>query len=237
MGESMNTMRISLLLRKTCTFVAGLALVAAPAAFAEETVTTVGSYSPQQKTALYNAFELGLGFGYTQGFGDVGTGIRSLTDSGSSGFLGELDLGWRIDPHWLAGVYGNFAWIANGDAAGNAENNWSMTAGFQGNYHFIPGESIDPWIGFGAGWRGYFVRRPEGTDARHGIDFARLQVGVDFPVSNGLAVSPFVGATGTIFLTQKLAQDTSFSNISNPKVNVFFNAGVMGRFDLFGGKG
>jgi len=52
-----------------------------------------------------------------------------------------------------------------------------------------------------------------------------------------LAVSPFVGATGTIFLTQKLAQDTAFSNISNPKVNVFFNAGVMGHFDLFGGKG
>jgi hypothetical protein len=71
----------------------------------------------------------------------------------------------------------------------------------------------------------------------HGIDFVRLQVGVDFPVANGLTVAPFVGGTGTVFLTRELAQETSFSNISNPQVNLFFNAGVMGRFDLFGGKG
>ena len=37
-----------------------------------------------------------------------------------------------------------------------------------------------------------------------------------------------------MFLTQKLAQEASFSDIQDRKVNVFFNGGVMGRFDLFG---
>ena len=32
-----------------------------------------------------------------------------------------------------------------------------------------------------------------------------------------------------------LAQETSFSDIQNRKVNVFLNAGVMGRFDVLGG--
>jgi hypothetical protein len=157
-----------------------------------------------------------------------------LTDSAGAGTSLELDLGWRIDPHFLVGVYGTGAWFSTGDAPGNAFNNWSATAGVQGNYHFLPGESLDPWIGIGAGWRGYWVNRPEGRDSRHGLDVARLQVGLDVPVAQGVTVSPFVGAAATLFLTQRLAQETSFSDIQERKVNVFLNAGVLGRFDLLG---
>lgn len=217
--------------------VLGALLIIGSAAFADQSETASASYSPQEKAALHNAFEFALGFGYAQGVGSVGSNAPSLTDSGSAGVSVEADFGWRIDPNWLVGLYGTVAWLSNGDRAGNAENNWTVAAGIQGNYHFLPGEGIDPWIGLGAGWRGYFTRRPVGTDARDGIDFARLQVGVDFPVTNGFTIAPYVGATATIFLTQELAQQTSFSNISNPKVNVFFNAGFMGRFDLLGGKG
>ncbi len=216
----------------------GALLMIGFSAFADQDATSTAGYSPQEKPALYNAFEFALGFGYAQGFGNVGDNTPSLTDSGSGGVSIEADFGWRIDPNWLVGVYATGAWLSNGDRAGNAENNWTTTAGIQGNYHFLPGESIDPWIGLGAGWRGYFVRKgAAGADVMHGIDFVRLQVGVDFPVANGLTVAPFVGGTGTVFLTRELAQETSFSNISNPQVNLFFNAGVMGRFDLFGGKG
>jgi hypothetical protein len=63
---------------------------------------------------------------------------------------------------------------------------------------------------------------------------ARVQVGVDVPVTQGVTISPFVGATATLFLSQQLAQDTSFSDIQDRKVNVFLNAGLMGRFDLLG---
>jgi hypothetical protein len=213
--------------------VAGAALSIGSAVYAQGTVVTTGTPS-EKKSALYNAFEAGLGVGYNQGVGDVGTGQPSLTNTGGPGVSGELDLGWRINPSWLLGTYGTVAWLSTGNAAGNAMNNWTASAGIQGNYHFLPGEEFDPWIGLGAGWRGYFVNRPEGRDVRHGLDVARLQIGVDIPVATGVAIAPFVGATASLFLTQQLAQDTSFSNISNPNVNLFFNAGVMGRFDLFG---
>ena len=213
--------------------VAGLILSAGSVALADETVVVSG-VSPEKTSGLYNAFEIGIGAGYSQGVGDVGKNVPSLTDSGGAGTSLELDLGWRIDPHFLVGIYGTGAWFSTGDAPGNAFNNWSATAGVQGAYHFLPGENLDPWISLGTGWRGYWVNRPEGRDSRHGLDLARLQVGLDVPVTNGVAVSPFVGASATLFLTQQLAQETSFTDIQDRKVNVFLNAGVLGRFDLLG---
>jgi hypothetical protein len=58
---------------------------------------------------------------------------------------------------------------------------------------------------------------------------------VDFVVQQGISISPYIGAATTLFLTQELAQETSFSDIQNRKVNIFLNAGVMGRFDVLGG--
>lgn len=213
--------------------VAAFVLSVGTAALADETVT-VSRASSEKTGGLYNAFELSIAAGYTQGVGSVGAGVPSLTDSGGPGTSLEVDLGWRIDPHFLVGVYSTGAWFSNGDAPGNAFNNWSATAGVQGNYHFLPGENLDPWIGIGTGWRGYWVNRPQGRDSRHGLDLARAQIGVDIPVTSGVAISPFVGATATLFLTQQLAGDTSFSDIQDRKVNVFFNAGLLGRFDLLG---
>jgi hypothetical protein len=200
---------------------------------ADEAATVSGS-APEKANGLHHAFELGIGAGYSQGIGDVGRSMPSLTDSGGAGAALELDLGWRIDPHFLVGVYGTSTWISSGDAAGNAFNNWSATAGVQGNYHFLPGEGLDPWVGVGSGWRGYWVNRPEGRDSQHGVDLARVQVGVDVPVAPGISISPFVGAAATLFLTQQLASESAFSDIQDRKVNVFLNAGLLGRFDVLG---
>ncbi len=147
--------------------IAASVLFAGGLALADDTVV-VSTSAPEKTSGLYNALEIGAGFGYSQGVGNVGNGVRSLTDSGSAGVSGELDLGWRIDPHWLVGTYGTVAWLSRGDAPGNAFNNWTATAGLQGNYHFLPGENLDPWIGLGAGWRGYFVNmaRGQGFSAR-----------------------------------------------------------------------
>ena len=221
---------------KTSRVVVGLMLFLGSAAFADQTVV-VSSAAPEKTGGGDNALEIGVAAGYSQGVGNVGSGVPSLTDSGGPGTSLELDVGWRIDPHFLVGVYGSGAWFSTGDAPGNAFNNWSATAGVQGNYHFLPGESFDPWVGLGTGWRGYWVNRPEGRDSRHGLDLARVQVGVDVPVASGISVSPFIGATATLFLSQQLAQESSFSDIQDRKVNVFLNAGVMGRFDLLGSSG
>jgi hypothetical protein len=58
-------------------------------------------------------------------------------------------------------------------------------------------------------------------------------VGVDVPVTSGVSISPFVGVATTLFFSQRLANETSFSAIQNRKVGVFLSAGLLGRFDLF----
>ncbi len=137
MGSKLRKM----MLAKSAVFAtAGWLLAVGFVAHADET-TIVSRSAPDTKNGLYNAFEIGVALGYTQGVGDVGDGVRSLTDSGGPGVSGEVDLGWRINPNWLVGVYGTTGWLSTGDSAGNAHNNWTTSAGIQGAYHFMPGVS------------------------------------------------------------------------------------------------
>ena len=207
---------------------AAIALLGVPA-FAQTEVVSPG----QRRAAVQDALEITIGAGYAQGFGDIGATQRSLTDLGSAGGELNVGIGYRIDRHWLIGAYGSGSKYATGDFTNGADV-WSATAGLQANVHLLPDDQWDPWVGLGSGWRGYWVKHAGGTDSRHGWDIARLQAGVDYRVSPEFAVSPYVGAGLTTFLTQELAGEQSFSNVHSPDVNVWVFAGVQGRFDLFG---
>jgi hypothetical protein len=205
-------------------------LVAAPL-YAQE----VTASAPAPSRAADNAFEITLGAGYAQGFGDVGAAQRNLSDDSSAGGEIQLGLGWRVNPNVMVGLYGSGGYHATGDYTSGA-NIYTATAGVQGNYHFLPANEWDPWVGLGAGWRALFISR-NGTDSRHGLDVARLSAGVDYRVNSQFAISPYVAATLTTFLTQQLAGEQSFSNVQGPDVNVWVSAGIQGRFDLFGNSG
>ena len=182
------------------------------------------------------AWEIGLGIGYSQGVGDIGSNSPTLNDLTHGGGEVQLNVGYRIDPHWLVGLYGTVGKYSLGSVTPDGSDVWSATAGAQANYHLLPDQQWDPWIGLGAGWRGHWVSKTVGTDTRHGLDLARLQVGVDYRVSPEFSISPYVGASATLFLAQELAQQTAFSNVHDPNVNLFFFGGLMGRFDILGSK-
>ncbi len=213
-------------MKTTLTFVV-LALAGAPA-FAQEAVTSI-----QPRRGVEHALEITLGAGYAQGFGDIGASQPSLTDLNSPGGEVTLGIGYRLDRHFLLGVYGSGSKYSTKDLTAGADI-WSATAGVQANYLFLPDDQWDPWIGLGSGWRGLWVKGANGTDSRHGWDIARLQAGVDYRVAPDFAVSPYVGAGLTTFLTQELAGEQAFSNVHSPDVNVWVFAGLQGRFDLFG---
>ena len=197
------------------------------------------STSPVKRTppgAPSNAWEIGLGFGYSQGVGDIGGNSPTLTDLTHGGGEVQLSLGYRINPNWLVGIYGTGGKYSLGNLTPSDSDVWSATAGVQANYHVLPGAAWDPWVGLGASWRGHWISKPGATDSRHGLDLARLQVGVDYRVSPEFSVSPYVGASATVFLTQSLSQQNGFSNVPDPSVNFFFAGGLMGRFDILGSR-
>jgi len=205
------------------------ALLSAPL-YAQE----VTASSPSTLRAADNALEITLGAGYAQGFGDIGANQRNLTDQSSAGGELQLGVGYRINPNFMVGTYGSGSVHATGDYT-TGGNVYTATAGLQTNYHFLPTETWDPWIGVGSGWRALWINHANGgTDTRHGLDIARVTAGVDYRVNSQFALSPYVGAGVTTFLTQELAADRGFSNVSSPKASVWIFGGLQGRFDVLG---
>jgi outer membrane protein W len=205
-------------------------ILAAAPAFAQGQVS--GSLSSSASEAPSRAFEAGLGIGYAQGFGKVQGSGPDINDISHAGAELTLHLGYRATSHLFVGAYGSGSKYLLADGTPDGSDVWSATAGLEANWHFMPDDTLDPWVGLGAGWRGYWVSKPEGVDSRHGLDFARVSVGLDYRVARQFSISPYIGASGTVFLSEKVGQETSFSSIDSTKAAIFIQGGIMGRFDL-----
>jgi hypothetical protein len=108
-------------------------------------------------------------------------------------------------------------------------------AGIRADWHFLPAESIDPWVSLSTGWRGLWLTPDEGKNTSlQGLEIARLQVGVDYRITPEVAISPVLGASVSTFLSQDGPGQDGYQDIEDPEANVFFFAGLLGRFDVLG---
>ena len=208
-----------------------LTILSASPAHADENPALAQSTMP----AVTHALELGVGAGYAQAEGDIGAGMSALGDLSSSGRTAELQVGYRIIPHLELGVYGTFSGFTAGDEVADSTDVHGATAGLQAAWHFLPAEAIDPWLGLSTGWRGLWLGPGEGQrTSLQGFELARLQVGVDYRVTPEIAIAPVVGASLSMFVSQDAPGTNGYQDIEDPQANVFFFAGLMGRFDLLG---
>lgn len=183
-----------------------------------------------------NALELGVGVGYNQGVGDITnrSGDR-VQDFSGAGIGAEVDVGYRFSPAFMLGLYGLGTEYNANNSLASGTNVRDLTAGIQANWHFMPFGSIDPWVGLGSGYHGYWVVPDSGPNTiRQGLELARVRAGVDYRIRPEVSVGPFIGADASLFLSEKLPGDTSFHAIDGEKVNYFFFAGLGGRFDTIG---
>ena len=117
----------------------------------------------------------------------------------------------------------------------SSTNLFTSTVGLRADWHFRPGSVADPWVSLGTGWRSlWLVPDAGGSASLHGFDVVRVQLGVDYRLSSRVALTPVLGAGMTVFVAQKGRQEGEPDNIADPRPNVFFTAGLMARFDLFG---
>jgi len=184
------------------------------------------------------ALELGVQSGYTQGIGDVASGLPSLYGVAHAGGAVEASVGYRIVPQLSLGVYGSGSVFSRGDQVDDTTNIYSANAGVQGVAHVLPDRLLDPWVSLGTGWRGYWLDSSKGTTSMHGWQIARLQVGLDIRATQAVAVGPVVGADLTAFFTREEAGQNSYYSVNAPYLNTFVFAGLQGRFDIpTGGNG
>jgi hypothetical protein len=188
-------------------------------------------YMKRGLAAPTQAFELKLGTGYTQGFGNAFPGVGMPSVAGA-GIAGNVDLDYRVSPHasvGLAGQYQEFTSERNSAARGVAAN-----IGF--TYHGAPFTRADPWFRLGAGYRLLWSVDPVGplgntlpTTLVHGFEIAALNLGYDLRVSEGVAIAPMLGVDLNMFIWANA--NGSNTALSSAQVATFVFAGIQARFD------
>lgn len=178
---------------------------------------------------IHSAFELAIGGGYTQGVGATGNGM-DVQDIAGPGGSGELQLGYRLTPSLALTAYTTASAFSAGNSLSEKMNDvGAMTAGTMATWHFRPARSVDPWLGVGGGVRWLAIDQNNSDTVKlRGLDVARLQVGIDYRVSPGFAISPMIGATATTFLQQDIGNGY---RSTDHEVSWTFSGGVLGRFD------
>lgn len=114
-----------------------------------------------------------------------------------------IDIGGKVSKNvFLGGYLGLSFGGAGGDAADTCDalNASCASAGFrfgaQVHYQFQPAEKMNPWIGYGIGFESLaFVQSRNDQEAALGVggfEFAHLMAGLDFRLSHGFGIGPFV---------------------------------------------
>jgi len=224
---------------KMMKFVPAMSLLVPAIAYAQPQAPAVDASAgfDHEVPAVSNAFEIGVGAGYSQGAGKLGGNLGSLEDVTGPGAAVEIDLGYRIIPQLTVGAYGTFSKYQSGDSLADNTDVIGATAGVQAAWHFRPERSVDPWVSLGGGWKGLWLDPSNGkTTALQGVELARLQVGADYRLSNDIAISPVIGGSLSMFISQDSPMTTDYDELTNKEVNFTGFAGVSGRFDLGGSR-
>jgi hypothetical protein len=224
---------------KMMKFVSALSLLVPAMAYAQPQAPSVDASAgfDHEVPAVKNAFEIGVGAGYLQGGGKLGGNLGNLEDVAGPGAAVEIDLGYRIIPELTVGVYGTFSKSQSGDSLADNTDVIGATAGVQAAWHFRPDRSVDPWVSLGGGWKGLWLDPSNAkTTALQGFELARLQVGADYRLSNDIAISPVIGGSLSMFISQDSPMTTDYDELTNKEVNFTGFAGVSGRFDLGGSR-
>jgi hypothetical protein len=191
--------------------------------------------SARNAAPISGALEIAVGGNYTQGAGDLGGGMASMQDVSGPGGGIELQLGYRVTPHLALGVYAAAAAYEQGSGVSDVG---SASAGLRADWHFRPDRATDPWLSIGTGVRALGMTGSDGVDrGLRGVDLARVQVGVDYRLSDSVSIAPVFGVTATMYGEEKDDMDDRFREIADKDVNYSFTGGVLGRFDLFGRRG
>jgi hypothetical protein len=153
---------------------------------------------PEPSTGFQMAFRTGLSF-------PVGDVSGAPGDSLGARYAWQVplvfDIGAKIGPSVFLGAYLGFGFGAEGsdpvveglcdDDDDNLENDVSCSAvtvrfGFEAQYHFMPGEKMNAWVGYGAGWEAATQTLSDRTQGysesttAHGFTYASLSGGLDF---------------------------------------------------------
>jgi hypothetical protein len=156
-----------------------------------------------------------------------------------------LDLGYRLIPELMLGAYlqTGFGFLGHelADACDASDADCSifdLRLGIQLQYHPLPDEQLDPWVGAGFGYEWLTQSRRDAaadvTITHRGWEFLNLQAGLDFSPRAGVGVGPFASWSFARFDTTTISSsnDAISLDIDEPALHHWLVVGVRGTFVL-----
>jgi hypothetical protein len=187
-----------------------------------------------------SAFEVAVRAGYGLPLGTASNDVKySDIISGMIPFW--ADVGYRIDPNWYIGGFFQFGLgfvPSSGCAAGISCSENDLRFGLNVQYHILPNQTIDPWVGIGAAyeiWNYSASAAGQSASAQlRGFEFGNAQVGADYRISPVFGVGPFVTFTVAQFsdASGTLNGQTQSAGITNKGIHEWLIFGLRGVFDF-----
>ncbi len=185
-------------------------------------------------------FQMALRTGYSipmgKASGEPGDDL-SETFSGQVPIL--VDLGGKLGDNVFLGGYVGLGIGGAGSTVGTACDKYAVSCatasfrlGAELQYHFSPDEKTNPWLGYGIGLEssavGGSTSRGDFSVAGVGPEFAHLMGGLDFRLSSGFGVGPFVDLSIAQYnqIQVKVPGDTSTQNITNKAIHEWLTIGA-----------
>ncbi|MEI9936524.1 MAG: hypothetical protein WDO69_04795 [Pseudomonadota bacterium] len=199
----------------------------APVAEASTGASTGGGFADKK-------IRLGLRLGYGLPLGSVADGSK-MSDGLSGQIPIWIDAGYMVTPNVLVGLYGQYGFaLTKNCPTGDDCSAHDIRFGIQAQYHLMPAESVDPWLGLGFGYEILGVSQTTqgftvSGDVK-GFEFVNLQGGADFKVADAVAVGPFVSFSLGQYSTA--SQGDVSADIQNTALHEWLTLGVKGTFGL-----
>jgi len=182
--------------------------------------------------------EAGLRLGYALPMGEAAKDSK-MSDAFSGMIPVWVDVGYRIDPSLYAGLYAQYGLLSIKDCPDGADCSGSdIRFGVMGAYHLMPAESFDPWLGFGIGYEMTKVKFSAGgqdsSTTYKGLEFANLQLGGDYKVSDGFAIGPFLSFSLGQYSSAEveMAGVSASGDITDKGMHQWLALGVRGAFGM-----
>ncbi len=189
-----------------------------------------------------SGIEVGGRVGYAIPLGSLagggGTGANTDVSNFVSGALPLwLDAGYRFaSPNLFVGGYLSWGPGFNGSGLNNCSCSTNLVQyGLQAHYHFLPDQSIDPWVGYGIGMESLNLSAQNGGQSISGWDYAVFQVGADYrALLDNLGVGPVVnfGIGQYNNLSTSAGGQSTSASIPNQALHEWLTIGIRGVYDI-----
>jgi hypothetical protein len=221
---------------RRCSVLLLVAALLAPAAASAQ-----ARYYRQSDSGLVLAGRLGYGFPN----GDVATGEPDVPPRMSDTWSGKipiwLELGYRFNGLVRAGLYLELAPTMVSDSACPADVSCSaadVRVGLDVQFHFMPHQQIDPWLGlgFGAEFLTYHqsLPGPDYDERWSGWELPMIEGGLDMPLAPRFSLGPYMALSFSQFNRRRVTQDnvTTEFTPSGESTHSWFQVGIKGTFAL-----